>query len=236
VGWPVPGRRRGGDGRQLVHVDVKKLGKIPDGGGWRTHGRARGRRNGRATTADRKNNHRVIGYDYLHTATDDRSRLAYTEILADEKKETAAAFLARAHAWYAARGVAIERVLSGNGACYRSRAWAATCDELQITHKRTRPCRPQTDGKAERYHRTLADERAYARPYAANTDRSQALDPWLHTHNHHRGHTALKGLPPASRVTNLAGQYTEPAAWPGEPSRRAVPSRPVRPRNISFFD
>jgi transposase InsO family protein len=145
TGLPVRRYERERPG-ELVHVDVKKLGKIPDGGGWRTRGRACGRRNSRATTASRKNNHPVIGYDYLHTALDDHSRLAYTEILADEKKETAAAFLARAHAWYAARGIAIERVLSDNGACYRSRAWAATCGDLQITHKRTRPYRPRLTG------------------------------------------------------------------------------------------
>jgi transposase InsO family protein len=193
---------------ELVHVDVKKLGNIPDGGGWRTAGRLQGRRNKKATTPARRNYRPVIGYSYLHTALDDHSRLAYTEILPDERKQTAAAFLARAHAWYAAAGITIERVLSDNGACYRSRDWAATCAALAITHKRTRPYRPQTNGKVERFHRTLADEWAYARPYATETDRRQALDPWLHTYNHHRGHTALKGLPPASRVTNLSGQNT----------------------------
>jgi transposase InsO family protein len=191
---------------ELVHVDVKKLGNIPDGGGWRTTGRAQGRKNSRATTGVRKNGHPVLGYGYLHTALDDCSRLAYTEILPDERKDTAAAFLARAHAWYAAAGVAIERVLTDNGACYRSRDWAATCTDLAISHKRTRPYRPQTNGKVERYHRTLADEWAYARPYSSETERRAALDPWLHMYNHHRGHTALKGLPPASRVTNLPGQ------------------------------
>jgi transposase InsO family protein len=156
----------------------------------------------------RKGSHPVIGYSCLHTAIDDHSRLAYTEILPDERKETAAAFLARAHAWFAAAGITIERVLSDNGACYRSRNWAAVCAELGIAHKRTRPYRPQTNGKVERYHRTLADEWAYDRPYATETERRAALDPWLHMYNHHRGHTALKGLPPASRVTNLSGQNT----------------------------
>jgi transposase InsO family protein len=195
---------------ELVHVDVKKLGNIPDGGGWRVTGVAQGLKNKRATTSLRhgKTSHPVIGYSYLHTAIDDCSRLAYTEILADERKETAAAFLARAHAWYAAAGIIIERVLSDNGACYRSRDWAAACAELGITHKRTRPYRPQTNGKVERYHRTLADEWAYAQPYATETQRRAALDPWLHIYNHHRGHTALGGLPPASRVTNLSGQNT----------------------------
>jgi len=192
---------------ELVHVDVKKLGNIPDGGGWRTAGWVQGRRNKRATTTERKNYRPVIGYSCLHTAIDDCSRLAYTEILPDERKETAAAFLTRAHAWFAAAGITIERVISDNGACYRSRNWAAACAELGITHKRTRPYRPQTNGKVERYHRTLADEWAYARPYTTETERRAALDPWLHIYNHHRGHTALKGLPPASRVTNLSGQH-----------------------------
>jgi transposase InsO family protein len=114
--------------------------------------------------------------------------------------------MARATAWYAAAGITIERVLSDNGSCYRSKTWAATCSDLGIIPKRTRPYRPQTNGKVERFHRTLADEWAYARPYTTETERRAALDPWLHTYNHHRGHTALKGLPPASRVTNLSGQ------------------------------
>jgi len=195
---------------ELVHVDARKLGNIPDGGGWRTAGRAQGKRhrNQTARTASNRYGQPLLGYSYLHTAIDDHSRLACTEILEDERKETAAAFLGRAHAWYEAAGITIERVLSDNGACYRSRNWAAACADLRITHKRTRPYRPQTNGKVERFHRTLADEWAYARPYATETDRRNALDPWLHLYNHHRGHTALKGLPPASRVTNLSGHYS----------------------------
>ena len=188
---------------ELIHVDVKKLGNIPDGGGWRVTGRAQGGRNKHATSPGR---HPVLGYGYLHTALDDHSRLAYTEILADERKETAAAFLTRAAAWYATAGITIERVISDNGACYRSRDWAAACAALGITPKRTRPYRPQTNGKVERFHRTLTDEWAYARPYATETERRTALEPWLHAYNHHRGHTALRGQPPASRVTNLSGQ------------------------------
>jgi transposase InsO family protein len=167
--WPAPG--------QLVHVDVKKLGNIPDGGGWRTVGRQQGKRNARAATTARKGSHPVLGYSYLHTALDDHPRLAHTEILPDERKHTAAAFLHRAHAWYAAHGVTIERVLSDKGSCYRSRDWATACATLGITHKRTRPCRPQTNGKVERYHRTLADEWAYARPCTTETQRRAALDP-----------------------------------------------------------
>jgi transposase InsO family protein len=194
---------------ELVHVDVKKLGNIPDGGGWRVQGRARGNNNRQAHPSPRGHNryrNPLLGYGYLHTALDDHSRLAYTEILPDETKDTAAAFLARATAWYAAAGITIERVISDNGSCYRSRTWAAACAGLGIIPKRTRPYRPQTNGKVERFHRTLADEWAYARPYATETERRAALDPWLHTYNHHRGHTALRGQPPASRVTNLSGQ------------------------------
>jgi transposase InsO family protein len=190
---------------ELVHVDVKKLGNIPDGGGWRTHGRAVGQQHRRTTSPVRNPS---LGYGYLHTVIDDHSRLAYTEILADERKDTAAAFLRRATAWYAAAGITIERVLSDNGGCYRSKDWAAACAQLHITHKRTRPYRPQTNGKVERFHRTLADEWAYARPYRTETEPRAALDPWLHTYNHHRGHTALGGRPPASRVPNLSGQYS----------------------------
>jgi len=207
TGQPVRRYERDRPG-ELVHVDVKKLGNIPDGGGWRTAGRRQGNRNKAATTTVRKNRHPVLGYGYLHTALDDYSRVAYTEILADETKATAVAFLTRAHAWYAALGVTIERVISDNGSCYRAADWAAACAALAISPKRTRPYRPQTNGKVERYHRTLADEWAYAHPYATEAERRDALPDWLHSYNNHRGHTALKGQPPASRVTNLSGHYT----------------------------
>ena len=190
----------------LVHVDVKKLGKIPDGGGHRIVGRAAGGRNGRATTPLRKNKHQVIGYHFLHTALDDHSRIAYTELLPDEKADTAAAFWVRAAAWFAGIGVALERVLTDNGSCYRSGAFAAALGAVQ--HKRTRPYRPQTNGKVERFHRTLADEWAYARPYRSDRDRVVAFDSWLHHYNHHRNHTALGGQPPATRVNNLTGHYS----------------------------
>ncbi len=193
---------------ELIHVDVKKLGNIPDGGGHRTAGRQQGLKNKLATTSVRKNNHPVLGYSYLHSALDDHSRLVCTEILADERKDTATAFLHRAHARFASHGITIERILSGNGACYRSLPWAAACAQLGITRKRTRPCRPQTNGKIERYHRTLAGEWACAEPYATETARRNALPDWPRTYNNHRGHTALGGRPPASRVTNLSGQNT----------------------------
>lgn len=192
----------------LVHVDIKKLGNIPDGGGHRFVAPAQGETNARATTTRRRNCKPVIGYSYLHSAIDDHSRLAYTEILPDERKETAAAFWTRAHAFFTNAGITVRRVITDNGACYKSTLWRDTLTAAGITHKRTRPYRPQTNGKVERYQRTLADEWAYARPYHSETERRAALAPWLHMYNHHRGHTALGGLPPASRVTNLTGQNT----------------------------
>jgi transposase InsO family protein len=197
---PAPG--------DLIHVDIKKLGNIPNGGGWRTVGKQQGDRNARATTTHRRNGHAVIGYGHLHTAIDDHSRLAYTEILPDETKETATAFWRRAHRFFTDAGITVRRVLTDNGACYRSHPWRDQLATDGITHKRTRPYRPQTNGKVERFHRTLLDEWAYARPYTSETERRAALDPWLHLYNHHRGHTALAGQPPASRVTNLSGQHS----------------------------
>ncbi|MFF0458711.1 IS481 family transposase, partial [Nocardia africana] len=190
----------------LIHIDVKKLGKIPDGGGWRVRGRAAGKRNSQAHTTIRSaSGHTVLGYHYLHTALDDHSRLAYTELLGDERKETAAAFWKRANTWFASHGIAIRKVLTDNGSCYRSHVFAEALGD--VVHKRTRPYRPQTNGKVERFHRTLADEWAYARAYPNDSERCEAFTSWLHTYNHHRGHTALAGHPPASRVTNLSGQY-----------------------------
>ncbi len=181
----------------LVHVDIKKLGCIPDGGGWKVHGRGSvGKRNNRLGRP---------GYAYLHNAVDDHSRLAYSEILTDERKETAAAFWQRADAYFASCGITVRRVLTDNGACYRSRLFAAALGDT-IAHKRTRPYRPQTNGKVERFNRTLLDEWAYAHVYQSEADRGTAFKPWLHFYNHHRGHTALGGATPASRVTNLSGQ------------------------------
>ncbi|MFI7284109.1 IS481 family transposase [Micromonospora chersina] len=193
----------------LVHVDVKKLGNIPDGGGWRTQGRRRGKLNRTATpghTTDRWGGAR-LGYAFLHTALDDHSRLAYTEILSDETRETATAFWQRAQAWFAAHGITVRRVITDNGNCYRSRLWRETLTSAGISVKKTRPYRPQTNGKVERFHRTLADEWAYAKPYSSETARRAALPAWLHHYNNHRSHTALGG-PPASRVPNLYGQNT----------------------------
>ena len=193
---------------ELVHVDIKKLGNIPDGGGWRTLGRTAGDRNRQATTAQRRNSTPVIGYSFIHTAVDDHSRLAYSEILGDERKETAVAFWQRAQAFFTGHGITVERVLTDNGSCYKSHAWRDTLAAAGITHKRTRPYRPQTNGKVERFNRTLLEEWAYLRPYTSNTERAEAFEPFLHTYNYHRCHTALGGQPPITRVNNPPGQYT----------------------------
>ncbi|MFJ8252575.1 IS481 family transposase, partial [Streptomyces sp. NPDC094466] len=182
---------------ELVHVDIKKLGNIPDGGGHRALGRPAGRKTKSG-----------VGYQYIHTAVDDHSRLACSEIHADEKKETATAFWQRAQAYYASAGITVERVLTDNGSCCKSHAWRDQLAAAGITHKRTRPYRPQTNGKVERLNRTLLEEWAYARPYQSEQERRDAFPGWLHSYNHHRGHTALAGKPPASRVPNLTGQYT----------------------------
>jgi transposase InsO family protein len=194
----------------LVHVDVKKLGNIPDGGGWRYVGRAQGGRNRRSThgTARSRHHHELLGRAFVHTVLDDHSRVAYSEVLDDETGATAAAVLTRAVAWFAARGVVVERVLSDNGGAYRSRLWLKACAALGVTPKRTRPYRPQTNGKVERFHRTLADGWGYARCYTSEQERRDALGPWLHQYNHHRPHTACGSKPPITRLTNLPGQYT----------------------------
>jgi transposase InsO family protein len=195
----------------LIHVDVTKFGNIPDGGGHRFVGRQQGGLNVRATShrtglrsADR---HARTGKAFLHTVLDDHSRVAYVEICQDERAETAVGVLQRAVSWFADHGVIIERVLSDNGAAYRSSAWHHACADLHISPKRTRPYRPQTNGKIERFHRTLADGWAYARFYSSETQRRDALPGWLHFYNHHRHHSAI-GAAPISRLNNLPGHHT----------------------------
>ena len=146
------------------------------------------------------------GTAFLHTVIDDHSRVAYVEICADERADTAVAVLRRAVAWFADRGVTVERVLSDNGSCYRSYAWRDACAGLGVTPKRTRPYRPQTNGKLERFHRTLADGWAYARLYGSEAERRTALPKWLHFYNHHRIHSAIGGTP-VSRLNNLPGHH-----------------------------
>jgi transposase InsO family protein len=189
----------------LVHVDVKKLGKIPDGGGWRMLGRAAGNRNNQSHPAPHgKHRHPMVGYHYLHTVIDDHSRLAYSEVLPDERGTTAAGFWTRANTWLTSCGISVTRVLTDNGGCYRSHAFSAALGPVH--HSRTRPYRPQTNGKVERFNRTMLEEWAYAHLYRSDTQRCDAFPTWLHHYNHHRGHTALGGQPPASRVPNLSGQ------------------------------
>ena len=191
----------------LVHIDVKKLGKIPAGGGWRMLGRSAGKRHAQADKTGTMNKYSqpLRGYHYLHTAIDAHSRLAYSELLSDERQQTAAAFWIRANTWFTECGITVRKVLTDNGSCYRSHTFREAL--AGIEHRRTRPYRPQTNGKVERFHRTLADEWAYARLYTSDAERCERFPVWLHTYNHHRGHTALGGQPPASRVPNLSGQY-----------------------------
>ncbi|VXB29279.1 transposase [Aeromicrobium sp. 9AM] len=192
----------------MIHVDVTKFGNIPDGGGHRFVGRQQGAANKWATTGlPRGKDYKPrTGTAFLHTVIDDHSRVAYVEICADEKADTAVGVLRRAVAWFADHGVTVERVLSDNGSCYRSFAWRDACDELSIKHKRTRPYRPQTNGKIERFHRTLADGWAYARFYDTDTQRRAALPGWIHFYNHHRIHSAISGTP-ISRLNNLPGHH-----------------------------
>ena len=193
----------------LIHVDVKKLGNVPDGGGWRYVGREQGRRNKQATPGKPRNQwHQAkMGTAFVHTVLDDHSRVAYAEIHDDETAATAAGVLYRAVAWFAERGVVVERVLSDNGSAYRSHLWRDTCADLGITPKRTRPYRPQTNGKLERFHRTLADGWAFKKFYSSESARRSALPAWLHFYNHHRPHTAIGKSTPISRLINLCGQY-----------------------------
>jgi transposase InsO family protein len=176
----------------LLHVDVKKLGRIPDGGGWRVHGRE----------ATGPTQHRTsLGWDYVHVAIDDCTRLAYAEVLPDEQGGTCAEFLHRAVAWFRDRGVTVRRVLTDNALTYRRGTdWAAVCSALQIKRRFTQPRHPWTNGKAERFNRTLQTEWAYSKAWTSNTERSAALAPWLEHYNTERAHTALAGATPASRL------------------------------------
>ena len=181
---------------ELVHIDVKKLARIPPGGGHRKHGR---------TSEVIHRQHKTKGgYTHIHTAIDAYSRLAYSEFAGIETADNCVGFLTRATAWFAERGITIERVLTDNGVGYRNYRWRDRCAELGIVHTRTRPYHPATNGKVERFNRTLADEWAYARLWKSDRSRALALDRFLHRYNHHRHHTAVGG-PPISRVTNLAG-------------------------------
>ncbi len=184
---------------ELVHVDIKKQGRIPNGGGHRMLGRQAGHKNNDGHGRGGR------GYAFLHHAVDDHSRLAYSEILGDEKKETAAAFWSRANEFFTDAGITVTAVMTDNGSCYRSRDFATALGDIK--HVWTRPYRPQTNGKVERFNRTLATEWAYADTYVTDEARAAAYPAWLHGYNHHRPHTGIGGQVPASRVHNLMGNY-----------------------------
>ena len=189
---------------ELVHVDVKKLGRIEGGAGRRVRG---GPQHYNRTFTDRAGNvRRTVGWEYVHIAVDDYSRLAYAEVLPNERAATAVAFLHRAVAFFKRHGIRVERVLTDNGGAYRSTIHALACRLLGIRHLRTRPYRPQTNGKAERFIRTLLAGWAYGAIYGSSDERTAALDGWLWHYNHRRRHSALGRQPPVSR-TNLLGSY-----------------------------
>jgi transposase len=191
---------------ELIHIDVKKLGRIHGGAGKRITGRKRNPYKTRRDTDghDRK----VIGWDYVHIAIDDATRLAYAEVLSDEKATTATGFLQRAVAFFERHGMTVERVLTDNGSPYISTVHAIACRALGIRHLRTRPRRPQTNGKAERFIRTMLAGWAYGAIYSSSRERTQALDGWLWHYNHRRRHQALGRTTPITRLNNLHGNYS----------------------------
>ena len=190
---------------ELVHIDVKKLGRIPTGrAGHRVHGQRRLQRN------RRKDGKRTVGWEFVHVCVDDATRLAYVEVLADEKASTAVGFLQRALAFYRRHGITVQRVMTDNGPAYLSTIHAFACRALGLRHLRTRPYRPRTNGKAERFIRTLLAGWAYGAIYGSSQERTAALDGWLWTYNHRRPHGALSHKPPIARLhelNNLAGSY-----------------------------
>ena len=190
---------------ELVHIDVKKLGRIEGGAGKRVGGRIPGRYRPRSLDAAGKPRG-TIGWEYVHVAIDDYSRLAYAEVLPDEKATTAIGFLRRAASYYHRHGIEVERVITDNGAAYISTIHALCCRQLGIKHLRTRPRRPQTNGKAERFIRTMLTGWAYGAIYRTSQEHTRALDGWLWHYNHRRKHSALSHQPPISR-TNLLGSY-----------------------------
>jgi transposase InsO family protein len=190
---------------ELIHVDVKKLGRIENGAGKRVRGGGNHNRRRRRDAAGK--DHLLTGWEYVHIAIDDHSRLAYAEVLPNEKAATAAAFLARAARFYSRYGIRVEAVLTDNGACYRGTLHALACRQFGIRHLRTRPYRPQTNGKAERFIRTVLNGWAYGAIYASSLERTTALDGWLWHYNHRRRHSALGHQPPVTR-TNLLGSYS----------------------------
>jgi transposase InsO family protein len=192
---------------ELVHIDVKRLGRIQGGAGKRFSGGVkRNPKNSRVDAAGVER--RVTGWDAVHVAIDDATRLAYAEVLPDEKAATAIGFLRRAIAYFQRHGVSVERVITDNGAPYRAAIHAIACRALNIRHLRTRPYRPQTNGKAERFIRTMLDGWAYGAIYRSSQERTAALDGWIYHYNHHRRHAAIGRTTPITRLNNLLGSYT----------------------------
>jgi transposase InsO family protein len=207
IGFEPPVRYERQRPGELVHVDVKRLGRIEGGAGKRAFGGERRPRHTRRL-ADLEGVRRYqVGYECVHVCVDDYSRLAYAEVLPDERQETAVGFLERAVAFYRRHGIRVERLLTDNGSAYLSAAHARACRRLGIRHLRTRPYRPQTNGKAERFIRTLVAGWAYGAIYRTSEERTAALDGWLWHYNHRRRHSALGRQPPVSR-TNVPGSYT----------------------------
>ena len=197
-------RRRPGE---LIHTDIKKLGRIVGGAGKQVRQVKRQHYTPRVTDRAGKVRH-TVGWECVHIAIDDATRLAYAEVLSAEKAETAIGFLARAVEFFARHGICVERVMTDNGSAYVSRAHAIACRQLGIGHLRTRPFRPQTNGKAERFIRTMLEGWAYGPIYASSAERARALDGWLWHYNHRRKHQAIGRQPPISRLNNLLGTYT----------------------------
>ena len=195
---------------ELIHVDVKKLGRIQGGAGKRVRDGLRKHYNSRLSDAAGVRRH-TVGWECVHIAIDDTTRLAYAEVLADEKATTAVGFLRRAIAFYQRHGIQVEQLITDNGSAYTSLAHTAACRLLGIRHLRTRPYRPQTNGKAERFIRTLLGGWAYGAIYRTSSERTQALDGWLWHYNHQRRHSALGHKTPIAHLnerTNLPGSYT----------------------------
>ena len=190
---------------ELIHIDVKKLGRIEGGAGHRVTGKRR--HNPHCLDMDRRDR-KQIGWEYVHIAIDDSTRLAYAEVLTDEKGSTAVGFLKRAIAFYQRHGITVECVMTDNGSPYISTLHALACRQLRVKHIRTRPYRPQTNGKAERFIRTILAGWAYGALYRNSSERTAALDGWLWHYNHLRKHSALGHHPPITKVTNLLGTYT----------------------------
>lgn len=185
---PVQRYEHAGPG-EMIHIDIKKLGRF-----WRA---------GHRVTGDRKQDSEGAGWEYVHVCVDDYSRVAYAEVLPNERQHSAVAFLARAVRWFARWGIQIKRVLTDNGSCYRSKLWKQTCQKLSIKVKKTRPYRPQTNGKAERFIQTIIREWAYARYYATSNERMQVLPIYLTHYNEHRQHAGIANQTPISRMPGV---------------------------------